>query len=578
VSAADENVERKGRIFGRPCFAGTLGAVLFLFASYWPTLMPRTFVAQGAISGLSAAFGYGVGVFAGWLVGLVLRRFDITPSERLRRGAWIVLGVLAGINLLVGGLWLWVRWQNDQRALLGMNDLSPIAGMPMLLVAAIVAVIFVLLGRLIGRGIMWIYRQITRAVPPAIASIATVIIVALITSFLLTDVARDGFTSWANTAYGTIDDGTADGIVQPTSKYVSGSPDSLAKWDTLGSQGRTFVASAESIDTIEKFGADNPGAFPPGTKVVEPIRVYAGIRSAGDVNDRAALAVKELERTGAFDRDVLAVVTVTGTGWVDPDAANALEVLHAGNTAMVGIQYSYLPSWIATLVDDKAAAQAGAALFDAVYNKWSTLPADKRPKLIIFGLSLGSFGAEASFAGENAISSVDNLVARSDGALLGGPTNDNEVHRQLTADRAAGSPVWRPVFDDGKTVRFANNVDELLPQDPGWKPPRLLYVQHGSDPVTFWSMDTLWSKPEWMNDPRAPDVPAGGPWVPFVTWTQGVFDLMAGFGAPPGHGHDYRLAWPGAWAQVVPPEGWTADDTKALNAFLAEQRAAEPAN
>ena len=71
-----------------------------------------------------------------------------------------------------------------------------------------------------------------------------------------------------------------------------------------------------------------------------------------------------------------------------------------------------------------------------------------------------------------------------------------------------------------------------------------------------------------MDQPRGPDVPKGGPWVPFVTFTQSVFDLMAGFGAPPGHGHDYRPEWPGAWAQVVPAEGWTAQDTNALSTFM----------
>ena len=67
-------------------------------------------------------------------------------------------------------------------------------------------------------------------------------------------------------------------------------------------------------------------------------------------------AVQELERTGAFDREVLAVVTVTGTGWVDPTAARSLEYEHHGDTAIVAQQYSYLPSWISFLVDaDKAA-------------------------------------------------------------------------------------------------------------------------------------------------------------------------------------------------------------------------------
>ncbi|RPJ54499.1 MAG: hypothetical protein EHM24_31705, partial [Acidobacteria bacterium] len=34
-------------------------------------------------------------------------------------------------------------------------------------------------------------------------------------------------------------------------------------------------------------------------------------------DERAALAVRELERTGAFQREILGVITTTGTGWVD---------------------------------------------------------------------------------------------------------------------------------------------------------------------------------------------------------------------------------------------------------------------
>jgi uncharacterized membrane protein len=532
--------------------------------------MPRTFVTQGAITGLSAAIGYAVFTLLGWLVGLLLTRRQITISASARRTAWIVLGVVVGLALVIGGLWMWVRWQNDQRALLGMDDLGAAAGVPMLVVAAVVFVVFMVIGRLIGRGVVHLYRLISRALSPQFAVAATAGAVFLIGAFFVNDVVADGFRDWANTSFGAVDEGTEDGIEQPDSPNVSGSPDSLANWDTLGFQGRTFVASATPTSTISEF-QESVGK---DADVVEPIRVYAGIDSAGDVQERADLAVAELERTGAFDRDVLAVVTVTGTGWIDPDAAEALEVLHGGNTAMVGIQYSFLPSWIATLLADDASTEAGAVLFDTVYETWAELPEDDRPELIIYGLSLGSYGAEAAFAGSTAANSVANLTARADGALLGGPTNDNEVWGQITADREKGSPVWRPVYDDGTTVRFANGVDELVELDPSWEAPRLLYVQHGSDPVTFWNFSDFWSPPPWMDDPRGPDVPEGGPWFPVVTGLQGVVDLMAGFSAPAGHGHDYRLAWPGAWAQVVPPEGWTSTDTEALNTFLVDQRAA----
>jgi uncharacterized membrane protein len=572
MSAPDVSVDpkRQRTIIGRPRFAGTVGAVVFLWASFWPTLMPRTFVTQGAITGLSAAIGYAVFTLFGWLVRLVLTHRDVTISAAARRTAWIVLGVVVGLAAVIGGLWMWVRWQNDQRALLGMDDLGVAAGVPMLVVAAVVFVVFMVIGRLIGRGVVHLYRLISRALSPQFAVAATAGAVLLIGAFVVNDVVADGFRDWANTSFGAVDEGTEDGIEQPDSPNVSGSPDSLANWDTLGFQGRTFVASATPTSTISEF-QESVGN---DVDVVEPIRVYAGIDSAGDVQERADLAVAELERTGAFDRDVLAVVTVTGTGWIDPDAAEALEVLHGGNTAMVGIQYSFLPSWIATLLADDASTEAGAVLFDTVYETWADLPEDDRPELIIYGLSLGSYGAEAAFAGSTAANSVANLTARADGALLGGPTNDNEVWGQITEARKDGSPVWRPVYDDGTTVRFANGVDELVELDPSWEAPRLLYVQHGSDPVTFWNFSDFWSPPPWMDDPRGPDVPEGGPWFPVVTGLQGVVDLMAGFSAPAGHGHDYRLAWPGAWAQVVPPEGWTSTDTEALNTFLVDQRAA----
>ena len=180
----------------------------------------------------------------------------------------------------------------------------------------------------------------------------------------------------------------------------------------------------------------------PAAEVKQPIRVYAGLRSAGTPDERAALAVRELERTGAFQRELLGVITTTGTGWVDPNAASSVEYLHGGDTALVGLQYSYLPSWISFLVDRDEAAEAGIALYRHVHERWSQLPADDRPGCWCSG-SLGSFGAEAAFQGGDAAASLDRLVAGSDGALFTGPTATNRIWDQLTDDREPGSPVWR---------------------------------------------------------------------------------------------------------------------------------------
>jgi uncharacterized membrane protein len=391
-----------------------------------------------------------------------------------------------------------------------------------------------------------------------------VVLVIVLTVFALRDVALDRFTQWADASFSVVDEGTNEGTVQPTASTVSGSPDSLADWDDLGVQGRDFVAQATSAEDLE--------AFAEGEAPSEPVRVYAGLRSADDARARAALVVEELERTGGFDREVLVVVTSTGTGWVDPDAARSLELMHGGDTAIASMQYSYLPSWIASITDLDRATEAGAELYAAVYDAWSELPEAGRPRLISFGLSLGSFGAEGAFAGASASTSLDNITARSDGALFVGATYDNPILRQLVEARDPGSPAWAPIVEGGEVVRFRTRDPNQPEPDGPWDAPRVAYVQHPSDPVTHWSASWLWRPPEWMDSPRGYDVPAEAGWFPLVTGIQGVFDLMAGFAAPPGHGHDYRLDYPAAWADVVAPDGWDDERTAALEDFLEAER------
>ena len=263
------------------------------------------------------------------------------------------------------------------------------------------------------------------------------------------------------------------------------------------------------------------------------------------------------------------MTTTTGTGWVDPDAATALEQIHRGDTAIATIQYSFLPSWIAFLVDPTAAAPAGSVLFNAIYDRWIELPADDRPQLVVFGESLGSYGAEAAFAGFDAATSIANMVARTDGVLYTGPTEGNLIWSRLTEERDEGSPVWRPVFDGGESLRVFNNASELVELDPDWEAPRILYVHHPSDPVGSWSWDTIWSRPEWTEQPIGYDVPERVRWYPFITWVQEVADLMAGFSAPPDYGHDYSVDFVGAWAMLTQPDGWSSDDTLDLRDFLA---------
>ena len=245
-----------------------------------------------------------------------------------------------------------------------------------------------------------------------------------------------------------VNDEFSTDVPAPTSRFVSGGPRSAVTWDDLGRQGRVFIANAPTRAQVSEFA---------GPRAVAPVRAYVGVGTDGDVDLRqeAARAVTELERLGGFRRSVLNVVTGTGRGWVNENQAQALEYLWDGDTATVSIQYSYLPSWMSFLADGDRAEIAGKLLFDAVYAHWSALPVDQRPKLVVSGESLGSFGAEAAF------SSPQDLARRTDGALFVGPTANNSLWQGLTAGRDPGTPEVLPSYEGGAFVRFADSPSDL---------------------------------------------------------------------------------------------------------------------
>lgn len=110
---------------------------------------------------------------------------------------------------------------------------------------------------------------------------------------------------------------------------------------------------------------------------------------------------------------------------------------------------------------------------------------------------------------------------------------------QLIDAREPRTPVWRPVYDEGVMTRVANTTDEIDADDGGWAAPRVLHLHHPSDPVGYRTWDTLWKRPDWTREPIGYDVSPRVAWYPFVTFWQVVADLMAGFNAPAGYGHNY---------------------------------------
>jgi uncharacterized membrane protein len=301
-----------------------------------------------------------------------------------------------------------------------------------------------------------------------------------------------------------------------------------------------------------------------GTPAMEPVRAYVGLASAPTIEAESALAVRELDRAGGFRRKVVVVATTTGTGWLNPAMIDPLEYMYDGDTAVVAIQYSYLPSWISFLVDKAHAQEAGRDLFDAVYDRWRQLPASTRPALVVFGESLGSFGGESAFSG------TEDIGSRTSGVLWVGPTNSNVLWSRFTDERDPGSPQWRPVYQGGRMVRFASSPASEAAA-PGWERPRVLYLQNASDPIVWWSWELAFHQPDWLREAHAPDVSSAMHWYPLITFWQVAADLALAAAVPPGHGHTYGMLQAAtSWASIIPPPGWSDARTVELGKLTAD--------
>jgi uncharacterized membrane protein len=529
---------------------GCWGALIFACLSFTPSLLPRGGIVQGVVCGITAAIGYGLGVLAA----SVWRAFADRDPRRPRRWAWIAF-FIAGAVLYVVGFALGQYWQYEIRKLMGATDYN----IPLVVASPFIAAAVFCLLLLIGRGLRGLYRWLAKLLnrwigPRAARGVGWVLVVGL-TYLVVSGLLLQGFVNVMNSAYSLRDTMTAEGVHKPTTSLRSGGPGSLIPWDTLGWQGRNFIGKGPSVSNIESF-THHPA--------MEPVRIYAGLASASGALAQASLAVKDLQRAGGFDRKNLLVVTTTGSGWVDPALVDTFEYLSGGDCATVAIQYSYLPSWISYLVDQSKALAAGRALFDAVYGVWAKLPADHRPRLYVAGESLGSFGAEAAFTGEN------DLANRTNGALFVGPPNFNALFREFSDNREPGSPEVQPIYAGGRTVRFANDPAAAIPpQGQPWNGTRVLYMLHPSDPIVWWSPHLIFSQPDWISEPPGKDVLATMFWMPFITFWQVTADLPFSTGVPAGHGHKYTAECVNGWNAVM-RTGLTSQELASLRTLIAK--------
>ncbi|WP_019357630.1 alpha/beta hydrolase [Streptomyces sp. AA1529] len=548
-------------------------ATLFFWLSLTPSLVPRPWPLQGVIGGITAAIGYAIGGLLEWLLRLALgplyrrhrsrlhRLLPGQPGPHWRARAWLGYYLLS-TGLTVAALSLSADAQRELRRLQEMPATLTWHSLMIALLAMAICGTLVALGRAVRLGTRVLIRLLGRFVPRPLAIGVGLLVSATVVVFGTRDVVFDrGIIDVAARLAEKTDRSTKDGIVQPAAPQVSGSPGSLVRWDELGYEGRNFTGSSLSPHRISTVT---------GKPAVQPIRVYIGQESAPTFESRAELAVRELERTGAFDREVLAIAGTTGRGWVNSTDAEPLEYMHGGNTAIVAVQYSYLPSWASFLVDKEQAGRATRALVEAVRARWLRIPAQERPRLVVFGESLGAYGIEASFDGP------DDMLSKVDGALLAGTPNFSPIRRELTAHRDPGTPIWRPEYEQGRHFRFAQWPRKDLAR-PGpeseWQGPRVVYLQNASDAIVWWSPDLALEPPRWLRAPLGPDITDEVTWFPLVTFWQTTVDMAVSYGVGAPHGHRYGNGSVEGWAAVAPAAGWTEQDTAQLRRFMDQREA-----
>lgn len=305
----------------------------------------------------------------------------------------------------------------------------------------------------------------------------------------------------------------------PRGSTVSCGPNSLIAFDAIGKEGRRFVLMALRAAQITNVMGD---------AALDPVRVV--IPPHGSIDERADLAVAELDALGGFERSAIVVASPTGVGYVNYVMAEALEYLARGNCAIVVPQYAMVPSALA-LDKTGEGTHLQAEVLEAIARRVRRIPAARRPRLYQFGESLGAQVA-LDVAAIGGIARLDSLDVTA-GLYLGVPFR---------------SKVWRTWWRQAKAIDPANRM--TLVSEPGQAPniPGMhLMVVHDDDPVNKFGYSMVVRRPWWFGAPttRPPKVPREALFRPISSFVIALCDLLNAMNQKPGEfqrvGHDYRI-------------------------------------
>lgn len=508
-----------------------------------PSLLPRRWWYHGLVSGVLMAVGYCVGWLAQNLGGAVLRHIGIRVIVSPTLERWV-----PWVLMLAFGIWVLRTVILSYRSSLRAAELVEMRPerLPEYLLGMVASLVLFAVLMLIALGFVWIFTLVSDWLalwmPLPVALLVTLAAGVFAAAFLSNRVVlRAILAFFARDAAGR-NNRTASGISQPLLPEKSGSPQSLCSWRSVGAQGRAFVGRGPTSAQIAEVV---------GGPAMEPIRVYAGMPDDGrDFDGTAALVVREMYRTGAFDRRVVLVVVATGSGWVDEWSVQPLEYLTRGNCATVSMQYSYLFSAAIMMSEKETCQKAAVALYRAIRAEVDALPPERRPLLFVSGESLGAEAAQYPFG------DFADMTTRVDGALFVGSPATGPILQELTSGRHRGSPEVVPVYDSARQARFVSGPAQLDRDVYGreygrWEFPRIVFAQHASDPVVWYTLRLMFNEPDWIRERVGLDVTTNMRYTYLATYWQVACDMPMAGTAPGGHGHTYNEELIPIWLRLL---------------------------
>jgi uncharacterized membrane protein len=325
----------------------------------------------------------------------------------------------------------------------------------------------------------------------------------------------------------------------------SGSGQSLVSWESLGREGRRHVITAVRPEPLETRPPGVPDLSIPTVTgrpaVASPVQVYVGLDAAPTAAERVGLALAEMDRTRAWDRKLIMLVSPTGTGYVNYCAVAATEYLTRGDVATVTLQYSKRPSPL-SLGKIAGAREQNRLLWSKIAARVRDLPPERRPRLVLFGESLGAHTSQDVFLHWGTLGLQALGIDR---ALWVGTPYSSGWMQEVTLS-------GRDDTDD-ETLAVVNDIEQFEALPPGRRDAvRYVLLSHDNDGVTKFGSDLIMRPPGWLRqapagvqevDPYSPrGVPASMRWRPVTTFFQLLVDMKNSQvpGAYRASRHDYR--------------------------------------